>query len=97
MSSYVEETLTKGETVLLTGKITLKKYWLNFLLAFPYAARGQSHDLSRFLADLGIGAVHVVPGAGQLGRRRFARFIWHIWHSMGLSATISSIVPLRNK
>lgn len=40
MAGYIEETLTKGETVLLTGKITLRKYWLNFLLAFPYGLVG---------------------------------------------------------
>jgi uncharacterized membrane protein YdbT with pleckstrin-like domain len=33
MSSYVDETLTKGENVLLRGKIAPQKYWFNFLIA----------------------------------------------------------------
>ena len=32
MSSYVEETLTTGETVLLTTRIALRRYWANFAL-----------------------------------------------------------------
>lgn len=32
MASYSEDTLTKGETILLKGKIALRKYWLNFLV-----------------------------------------------------------------
>jgi len=36
MSSYIEETLVRGETVLLEAKIALRKYWLNYILGLPY-------------------------------------------------------------
>ena len=33
MSSYIDDTLTNGETVLLRGRVSLSKYWLNFALS----------------------------------------------------------------
>jgi uncharacterized membrane protein YdbT with pleckstrin-like domain len=33
MTSYIDDTLTTGETVLLRGRVSLSKYWLNFVLS----------------------------------------------------------------
>ena len=33
MASYIDQTLTKGEVVLVRGRVALRRYWLSFMIA----------------------------------------------------------------
>src|SRR5215469_7693586 len=72
MSSYIEDTLTKGETILLSGTIALRKYWLNFILgglfifaAIPPLITGVAESTTPSLAivfvDIVISALLLMP------------------------------------
>jgi uncharacterized membrane protein YdbT with pleckstrin-like domain len=66
MSSYVEQTLTKGETVMLTTRIALQRYWFRFgiggLLLVTAATGGvASGSPSVILMDLGLAALLIGP------------------------------------